>query len=95
VTVFTIWVCQCCMLVAANGECCDEHVDGQGVLSRIAEGYRVTLGSSSEEHRDTCTSVDRREGCDCDYIDLSQSWCEGCGSTLHGERHALTVWVES
>lgn len=30
--------------------------------------------------------------CACDEIDFSHSQCEGCGSYLHGERYAMTLF---
>lgn len=32
--------------------------------------------------------------CDCETNAYSTAACEGCGSTLHGERHAFTVWLD-
>lgn len=31
---------------------------------------------------------------DCENDEFSWSQCEGCGSTLGGSRHAMTVWEE-
>lgn len=90
-----IWVCQCCMLCHANGECCadDEHGgDSREPLSEIQPGYSVTAGLLEEEHNENCTPADRDEGCDCDRIEFSTSRCEGCGSFLAGQRYALTLW---
>lgn len=41
---YTIWVCQCCMLIHANGECCTErapmHSDGSFCFEGAANCYR-------------------------------------------------------
>lgn len=34
------------------------------------------------------------EECDCDTNTYSTSQCEGCGSYLHGERHAMTLFKD-
>lgn len=94
----TIWVCQCCMLSHANGECCaeDSHGgDGMHPLSLIGAAESVTMGLLAEEHQDECTEEDREEGCECDRRTFSWSSCEGCGSALGGDRYALTLWDES
>ena len=33
--------------------------------------------------------------CECETNTYSRSQCDGCGSYLHGERHALTLFKES
>jgi len=93
----TIWVCVDCMLMEANGECDpDRPADLAEPLSAIDGGYRVTLGMSSEAHDGECPV--RIEGdhnaaeCDCERIEFSQGWCEGCGTALAGSRHAMTLW---
>lgn len=86
-----IWVCQCCMLTHANGECCasDDHGgDGCEPLSKITGPHRITMGA---EHGVYCDKTDDTD-CDCDVDPYSTSQCEGCGSYLHGERHAFTLW---
>lgn len=87
----TIWVCTCCMLSHANGECCDS--DGHGgdsyePLSRITDRFTVTMGS---EHDEEC---DYPDDCDCMTNTFSWAHCEGCGSRLGGERHAMTLWKD-
>lgn len=52
-----MWVCLCCMLTHANGECCssDEHGgDGVKPLSEVdfAGGFSVTMGLLAEEHHE-------------------------------------------
>lgn len=84
----TIRVCTCCMLSHANGECCDNEQhggDGHEPLSLITGEFSVAMGA----HDDLCEGVD---DCGCGYDYFSTSQCEGCGSYLHGERHAMTLW---
>lgn len=97
----TIWVCVCCVLTHANGECCaDDQHGGDGIvpLSSIGDGFHVASGMARDEHEDEC--LHRTMGddapsdyeCDCGTCTFSTSQCEGCGSWLHGERHAVTLF---
>lgn len=86
-----IWVCLCCMLMHANGECCssDEH-GGDGIEPWSRDlGGRVTMGLLRENHAEGCEPDSE---CDCETDTYSTSPCPACGSRLHGERHAFTVW---
>lgn len=95
----TIWVCQCCMLTHANGECCSELYYGQDPdhdpLSSIDSGFFHTMGMAAEEHEcnDDENGIEYGE-CDCETNTYSTSSCDGCGSWLHGERHAMTLWKD-
>lgn len=95
----TIWVCVCCMLVHANGECCDqEHgdVDYPEPLSAIAPEDNITAGMFEHEHAADCLFNQQNpeyQECDCETTNFSWSFCEGCGSTLGGSRHAMTLWI--
>lgn len=89
----TVWVCQDCLLHHANGECgsCydDDHGHDETPLNRFVPG-EVAMGMASDEH-----SCGRENGedvpeCDCETNTFSTSECKGCGSYLHGERHAMT-----
>jgi hypothetical protein len=84
----TIWVCVDCMLHHANGECgsCHDDVNGHDKepLSLLARQDYAMGG----EHSEYCEGED----CDCETNTFSTSRCEGCGSWLHGERHAFTVF---
>jgi hypothetical protein len=82
------WVCQCCMLVLANGECCAETHDAEPMNK--FDDIHATLGMLKEEHADEC---DGEGACDCERKDFSWSSCDGCGSILGGERHAVTGWI--
>jgi hypothetical protein len=97
----TIWVCIDCMLHHANGECggChdDEHGHDEEPLSSIGDDFSVTMGMSWDDHAEDCQN--RIEGewrgeCDCETDTYSTSQCKGCGSYLHGERHAMTLWKD-
>lgn len=97
----TIWVCVCCMLSHANGECCaDDAHGGDSIepLSAIGEGFHVTMGMAYDEHADDClkrTMGSNAPGdyeCDCETNTFSTSQCKGCGSWLYGARHAMTLF---
>jgi hypothetical protein len=89
------------MLTHANGECCDSDShggDNREPLSAIEAPYSVSLGMAREEHAEDClfrTEGDNAPGdyeCECERNTYSTSPCKGCGSYLHGERHAMTLW---
>lgn len=94
----TIWVCQDCMLHEANGECGGCHEDyGHDCtpLSYLGDNEHVSLGMAWEEHHEECENRlagEWRGECDCECDTFSRSQCKGCGSYLHGERHAMTLW---
>jgi len=88
----TIWVCIDCTMHHANGECIschDDHGHDKEPLSAIEAPYSATAGMLREEHAEGCEPDDE---CDCEVNTFSRSQCEGCGSRLHGERHAMTLW---
>lgn len=104
----TIWVCIDCMLHHANGECggCHEGHD-QEPLSAIEAPFTVAMGMTLSEHAEGCLWRDLakrspRSGdpalenyeCDCETNTYSTSQCDGCGSWLHGERHAMTLFKD-
>jgi hypothetical protein len=60
-------------------------------LSLIGDDVEVTAGIVHGKDR---PAHEDGEECDCDYITFSWSPCGGCGSTLGGSRHALTVWLD-
>lgn len=94
----TIWVCQCCMLNHANGECgCGAYYgkDPDHDPLSLVNDSQITMGMLSSEH--PCTAdyepmQEREHECDCETNTFSTSSCQGCGSWLHGERHAMTLW---
>lgn len=96
---FTVWVCVNCILHAANGECGDCHNErgheGGEPLSLLSVEARPGMGW--ENHNEEChvyrSQGSDRDDCDCETDTYSTSTCEGCGSTYHGERHAMTEWL--
>jgi len=93
----TIWVCQCCMLSHANGECCpDDSHGGDGIAPWATfdfTRFHAWMGLSREEHAEGCDPEGEWD-CDCDRRSFSRSRCEGCGSWLAGYRHAFGVTRE-
>ncbi len=89
-----ISVCLVCMFTHANGEYPGDPDDidpnEPEPWALLREGEHPAMGG---EHRDNCTPEDREEGCDCG--DLGCSWysCEGCGSTLGGDRYLFTLFA--
>jgi hypothetical protein len=68
-------------------------------LSSITDGFRVAMGIGAEEHAEGCEnrSVTRSADiveCDCAEQTHSTSQCEGCGTYLHGERHAMHLYKD-
>jgi hypothetical protein len=94
----TLWVCTDCMLMHCNGEC-GELPEGSPVPLCLLAGTDTTMGMLLEEHEEECPNrlagreACREHECDCETRSFSWSSCEGCGSPLGGERHALTAWV--
>lgn len=97
----TIWVCVDCMLHHANGECGGCHDDLIGHDKEplaLVDDTKTTMGMMWSEHdclknSDEYWEHDGDLECDCEVNTFSFSQCEGCGSWLHGERHAMTLWV--
>jgi hypothetical protein len=92
----TIWVCIDCLLHHANGECgsCSDLYGphDEEPLSAIEAPYTVAMGMAYEEHSCGRENGEHVEECDCETNTYSTSQCEGCGSYLHGERHAMTLF---
>lgn len=89
----TFWVCESCIFHLANGECGDCHREeghDEEPLNAF-KGYHVTSGMARDEH--SCRPEDCELGCDCEIRVFSITQCGGCGSYLHGGRHAVTVWT--
>lgn len=99
----TIWVCQDCMLHHANGECGGCHSDyghDKEPLSSIDGDFTVAMGMAFGDHGEDCSfnamgdaAPDGYE-CYCEIDTYSTSQCEGCGSYLHGKRHAMTLFKD-
>lgn len=99
----TIWVCQCCMLSHAYGECCpDGSHGGDGIAPWSAIDFArfgVAMGLPPEEHAEDCEvritgEQTGNEECECDRDTFSRSRCDGCGSYLHGSRYAFSLTRE-
>lgn len=84
-----IWVCLDCML-AREGDGPTETPDCEP-WSLIGDDVEITAGMVFEEHY--CSDPGEQE-CDCERIEFSWGTCQGCGSTLGGERYAYTYWVD-
>lgn len=91
----TIWVCQCCMLNHTDGECgCGAYygIDPDHDPLGMVDNNKITMGMLSDEH--SCGDPDDLYGkCGCETNTHSTSSCQGCGSWMHGERHAMTLWL--
>jgi len=74
----TIWVCVDCMLHHANGECGSCH---------DVRGHDEEPWSKLDDGEHVVRGGEGDE-----YDSYSTSPCHGCGSWLHGERHAFTLW---
>lgn len=100
----TLWVCVNCLLHLANGECGDCHRkeghEGGEPLSRVDVRY-ASVGMGWQDHSEDCltyTSEGNPPGdyeCECETNTFSTMQCEGCGSYLYGERHAITEFIET
>jgi len=96
----TIWVCQDCIMHHANGECGSCHSDeghDEEPLSKIDGDFHVAMGMWAREHNEECEinitgSAPNDYECDCETDTFSTSRCQGCGSYLHGDRHAMTLF---
>jgi len=97
------WACTDCLILLANGE---DPVDSmtEAEISawhkdiRRKNRYRdVTLGLAREEHACTAdfggmTAGEAGGECDCETRTFSSMSCDHCGSTLAGERHAISFF---
>lgn len=90
----TIWVCQDCMLHHANGDCGACHTDEghDREPMGLTHPSEVTMGMLQEQHDCIQDHDGSAIDCGCEIRNFSWSSCEGCGSTLAGERHAMTLW---
>jgi len=85
-------------MILANGEC--EYGDDTGErerihtegMERMIGGHEVTIGKLG--HDDGCEGVDGTADCYCGDLGFSWSRCDGCGSTLGGDRYAATLWLD-
>ena len=93
-----LWVCTDCVMKLANDDtsgCPDDKVP---TLLQKVEGADLTIGMLTCEHAESCPvfygGITGPEfQCDCDRIEFSKQPCDGCGETLAGFRHAVTMWT--
>jgi hypothetical protein len=102
-------VCQDCLLASANGEPVpwESGSSEPEPLSNVdyGAGEEISLGWLLEWHDDQCPNrIEQRSNpgkyfprqeCDCEDLGFCQSPCQGCGSSLHGERFAMTLLLPS
>lgn len=99
-----MWVCVHCFIHLVNGDCTDvlyadpdapEDACGEGGTTPLSqfEGMHVTSGLLDDRHCCLDDSGERVEECDCETKTFSWSSCNGCSSSLGGERRAVTGWV--
>jgi hypothetical protein len=98
----TWWVCECCLFTREASECgCDGNGGCEGepwlkldelqAESRPTDYFTVTAGLLKERH---ACGPEYPDECDCERREFVARSCDGCGSPLHGTRHAYTVWLE-
>lgn len=75
----TIWVCVDCYL-AHHGLLDESATPDREPLKLISDGDRLYSGIAFGEGSEQC-----------EQITFTWSACEGCGSTLGGERYAMTL----
>ena len=86
-----LWVCVDCIVLHCTGDLPADPAPGAPApLSAIGAGYDITAGMLREHHAPDCAPDD---DCDCETDAFSWQSCDGCGSPLAGERHALTLWA--
>lgn len=92
-----MWVCDTCMFAHANGVDMRHESDGGNPDDPApwARGFKpgeVTMGMFADKHDCPKATDDEDRECDCEVQEYSYSSCDGCGSPLHGRRHAFTYW---
>jgi hypothetical protein len=92
---YELSVCIDCICLIANGECDPDEMDRVSTaLAQRHAGWQLCAGG---EHQEQCSNRDKVSGMDeCDCEDLGFSWrsCDGCGSSLGGDRHQATAMRE-
>lgn len=95
-----IQVCVDCLLLLANGECDpDRQEETSANLAANWADFSLVVGGS---HNERCEAEwaaaghqpweGRDHDCDCEELGFCQTSCDGCGSPLHGDRYAVTVF---
>lgn len=93
------WACTDCTMLIANGETPPEMTEAETAawlneIDRRMDGTTTVtlgrmLGEDGCEHRQLCEEhMDQ-----CERDEFSWAQCDYCGSTLGGERHAITGWM--
>lgn len=88
------WCCTDCIMLHANGETpphmteaeTDAWLESMGDIMPTVGRHTDDCGCStwdSPYHRDVCET-----------LEFSWKPCQSCGSTLGGERHAITLWED-
>lgn len=94
------WCCTDCIMLLANGETSPEWTEEEETeflerFNRNPAGS-VTIGIVRAEHEcldeNGQTASDLGGECFCEQMSFSSSSCDVCGSTLAGDRHAVTFW---
>jgi len=83
----TLHVCVDCLMLLANGEVFDAH--GDDITAQHAAKIDAIWGDTEL----TLGHVDAEEESDAEPW-FSWQPCDGCGSTLGGDREYATAWTE-
>lgn len=97
------WICIHCYIHLVNGDCTQPenchpvqcwalHPDVDHPLY-LFRGMPVTPGMLDSEHECGRENGEEVDECDCERREFSTSTCDGCNSSLHGEREAVTGWL--
>lgn len=88
---YTLWVCDDCLVLAANGErsesscgCNDPHRPLSRVSGTVSPGLALSECG--------CSDWDTERHQECEQISFAWSSCDGCGCPLGGPRYALAEW---
>jgi hypothetical protein len=95
------WCCVDCLFLIANGVTPTEMSEAETAewlanFNQRNPAGSITLGLAREEHE--CrnangeTAGDQGGECECEQQTFSWSACDTCGSSLGGERAAVTFW---
>jgi hypothetical protein len=89
-----LWVCTDCMLVHANGESPERGSEEPETWAIWKGDERLHGLAMGGEHVEDCPNGPegpRDADCDCETREFDRSPCDGCGSNLHGTRHAFVI----
>ena len=90
-----IWVCVDCMFAEAYDES-PENPDREPWALWENNPTEIAMGLLYEDHEcDDPENCWEKNDAACERISFTWSACEGCGSSLGGERHAFTWWEPS